>query len=253
VSSFQAKYKYKNTVMKKQSNLLSQFLHCSFLGLFSFVTSTLILTSFPTFAHSADVTIAWDPNTDPDLAGYKIYYKTESSGPPYNGTGFIEGDSPIDVGNQMEFTLHGLIDDVNYFFAATAYDTEELESDYSEELIYNTDNHPPTADAGNDRGCFIATAAYGSRMANEVVMLRNFRDNVLLQTSGGRSLVKLYYKISPPVANYIRSNKVLEALTRFSLMPLIYGIKYPKTFVFIFFLIVTAIPLTLKAMISNRL
>ena len=239
--------------MKKQSNLLSQFLHCSFLGLFSFVASTLILTFSATFAHSAEVTLTWDPNTEPDIAGYKIYYETESSGPPYNGTGLTEGDSPIDVENQTEFTLHGLTEDVTYFLAATAYDTEGLESNYSEELIYETGNNPPpVVEAGSGGGCFIATAAYGSNMANEVVILRNFRDNVLLQTSGGRSLVKFYYEISPPIAHYIRNNKILKALTRFSLMPLIYEIKYPKTFVLIFLFIVMAITLTLKVMISNR-
>jgi len=137
--------------MKKQGQVLSQSLHCSLLGLLSFVISTLILAFSATFAHSAEVTLAWDPNTAQDLAGYKIYYKTEFSGPPYNGTGFTEGDSPIDVGNQMEFTLHGLTDDVTYFFVATAYDTEGLESDYSEELIYETGNHPPVADAGPDQ------------------------------------------------------------------------------------------------------
>ena len=137
--------------MKKQNNLLTQFLHYSFLGLFSFVASTLILTISAPSAHSAELTLAWDPNPEQDIAGYKIYYKTESSGPPYNGTGLTEGNSPIDLGNQIEFTLHGLIDDVTYFFVATAYDTEGLESDYSEELIYGTVNHPPVADAGSDQ------------------------------------------------------------------------------------------------------
>jgi hypothetical protein len=239
-------------VMKKQGQVLSQYLHWTLFGLLSFVTSTLILAFSATFAHSAEVTLAWDPNTAQDLAGYKIYYKTEFSGPPYNGTGVTEGDSPIDVGNQTEFTLHNLTDDVTYFLVATAYDTEGLESDYSGELVYETGNHPPVADAGNDRGCFIATAAYGSRMASEVVILRNFRDNVLLQTSGGRSLVKFYYEISPPLANYIRSNKILKVPTRLALTPVIYGIKYPKTFVFIFLFIAMAIPLTLRAMRSNR-
>ena len=252
VSNFQTKYQYRDTVTKKLGKLLSQFLHCSLLGLLSFVISTLILTISATSAHSAELTIVWDPNAEQNIAGYKIYYKTESSGPPYNGTGLTEGNSPIDVGNQIEFTLHGLINDINYFLAATAYNTEGLESDYSEELIYNTGNHAPPADAGNDIGCFIATAAYGSLMANEVVMLRNFRDNVLLQTSWGRSLVKFYYKISPPIASYIKNNKLLEALTRYSLMPLIYGIKYPKTFVLIFLFTVITIPLTLTAMRSNR-
>lgn len=89
---------------------------------------------FITPSYALDVSLAWDANTEPDLAGYKLYYKTDSSGPPYNGTGATEGDSPIDVGNVTEFTIHGLSDGVTYYFVAAAYDTEGLESGYSNEV-----------------------------------------------------------------------------------------------------------------------
>ncbi len=52
--------------MKKQSQVLSQSLHSALLGFLSFATLTLILALFATLAHSADVTLAWDPNTEPD-------------------------------------------------------------------------------------------------------------------------------------------------------------------------------------------
>lgn len=47
-------------------------------------------------------------------------------------------------------------------------------------------------------GCFITTTAHGPRVANEVSILKSFRDNVLLALSTGRNLVKLYYNVSPP-------------------------------------------------------
>ena len=46
---------------------------------------------------AAQVTLAWDANTESDLAGYKIYYKTGSPGEPYNGTGADQGPAPIIV------------------------------------------------------------------------------------------------------------------------------------------------------------
>jgi hypothetical protein len=75
---------------------------------------------------SADVPLAWDANTEPDLAGYKIHYGTASEN--YTVT--------IDVNNVTEYTVTGLNEGTTYYFAATAYDTEDNESGYSVELVY---------------------------------------------------------------------------------------------------------------------
>ncbi len=112
----------------------SLFAYFSLPRFLSVIGLLIVLFLLTPQVYSAQVTLAWDPNTEPDLAGYSVYYNEVSSGPPYDGTGATEGDSPIDVGNVTEFTLHGLTDGVTYFFAVTAYDTEDLESSYSNEV-----------------------------------------------------------------------------------------------------------------------
>jgi hypothetical protein len=77
-------------------------------------------------------TLSWDAHPSFTTGwGYKVYYDTDSSLPPYEGTGLNEGDSPIDVGNQTTCTLTGLDPSKDYYFAVTAYDTEGHESWYS--------------------------------------------------------------------------------------------------------------------------
>jgi len=63
-------------------------------------------------------------------------------------------------------------------------------------------------------GCFIATAAYGTPNAEQIDVLREFRDVVLLQNTVGSQFVALYYQFSPPIADFIAGNSFLRTLVR---------------------------------------
>ncbi|MCI5149511.1 MAG: hypothetical protein D3916_09015 [Candidatus Electrothrix sp. MAN1_4] len=69
--------------------------------------------------------------------------------------------------------------------------------------------------------CFVATAAYGSLFHPSVQLLRDFRDRFMLDNPVSRSLVGLYYRYSPPIADAISSNTTLRPLTRILLMPIV--------------------------------
>jgi hypothetical protein len=65
-------------------------------------------------------------------------------------------------------------------------------------------------------GCFIATAAYGTDTAGQLDILREFRDAVLLPNSLGAKFVSLYYRASPPIADFISQNEALRTMVRVS-------------------------------------
>ena len=68
-------------------------------------------------------------------------------------------------------------------------------------------------------GCFIATAAYGTPMAEEIQILREFRDEYLLTNPLGQALVDFYYKVSPPIAEFITEHPSLKPIVRAGLVP----------------------------------
>jgi hypothetical protein len=76
-----------------------------------------------------------------------------------------------------------------------------------------------TDSGGGGGGCFIATAAFGSYFDPYVTILKNFRDGVLLTNRAGRAFVDWYYRVSPPMADFIRPNKTLRAGVRLALLP----------------------------------
>jgi hypothetical protein len=72
------------------------------------------------------VTLGWDPNNDPDVAGYKIYYGTASQ--TYTNV--------VVVGNTNNGTITGLVAGTTYYFAATEYNLTGAESAFSDEVSY---------------------------------------------------------------------------------------------------------------------
>ena len=82
---------------------------------------------------------------------------------------------------------------------------------------------PSTSSEGG--GCLIATAAFGSEMAPQVQLLRELRDNTILQTTSGTTFMNgfnhFYYSFSPAVADYERENAIFKEMVKVSLTPML--------------------------------
>jgi len=74
-------------------------------------------------------------------------------------------------------------------------------------------------------GCLIATAAYGSELAPQVQMLREIRDNQLMNTESGKSFMsgfnELYYTFSPTIADYERENLYFKEAVKLTITPML--------------------------------
>ena len=76
-------------------------------------------------ANAAQVTLAWDPSSG-SASGYNLHYGTSSKNYDYS----------VNVGNNTSCTISGLQEGTTYYYAATAYNTSNEESDYSDEIAY---------------------------------------------------------------------------------------------------------------------
>jgi hypothetical protein len=74
--------------------------------------------------------------------------------------------------------------------------------------------------------CFIATAAYGTRSAVQIDVLRDFRDEVLMMSAAGRDFVGFYYAASPPLADFIARHEALRTVVREGLVdPVVWAVE----------------------------
>ena len=78
---------------------------------------------------------------------------------------------------------------------------------------------------GSHLGCFIATAAYGTPFADEIDVLRNWRDDFLEASYPGRAFIKAYYSLSPPVADNISESEGKRKIVRTTLSPIVKILK----------------------------
>ncbi len=97
-------------------------------------------------------------------------------------------------------------------------------------VIEDTETVPlrdiPAAGTPNfEGGCLIATATYGSELAPQVQMLREIRDNSLLETNSGKSFMnsfnEFYYSFSPYIADYERQNPAFRETVKVTITPMI--------------------------------
>lgn len=94
----------------------------------------LCLFSIVNIVSAAELSFAWTPNSDITLKGYKIYYGTASR----SYTKSVDVGNPATIDGKVTYTVTGLPDSTTLYFAATAYDTDNFESDYSDEVVATT-------------------------------------------------------------------------------------------------------------------
>ena len=74
-------------------------------------------------------------------------------------------------------------------------------------------------------GCLIATAAYGSEMSPQVQLLREIRDNQLMNTEAGSAFMStfnnVYYSFSPTIADMQRDSPILKEIVKVGLTPML--------------------------------
>lgn len=185
---------------------------------YSYSADLLIPLNAPAELHSyADIEgihLIWNDKSS-DEAGFKIERREEG------GTTFTEiANLPA---NSTEYIDTDVVTGGRYLYRIRTYNPLD-DSDFSNELPAQISGES----AGSGRSsspCFIATAAFGTPFMPEVAALRTFRDRVLMTNPTGRAFVALYYRTSPPLADFIATHDFLRAGVRALLRPLVWLVK----------------------------
>jgi YVTN family beta-propeller protein len=154
-----------------------------------------------------EITLTWDDTSD-DALGFRIIRKHYIYGTYYQIA--VLGE------DTTTYTESGLEANSNYYYKVAAFNHVGY-SDFSDEAY--------AATGDDSSGCFIATAAYGSILEPHVKILRDFRDRFLATNAPGKTILKVYYEFSPPIAHYIQSHDMLRIAVRCGLLPVV-GISW---------------------------
>jgi len=122
---------------------LKRFLNIS-VGLATVLLIVVLVSSGTAFAECS-VDFSWSPNPESFVTGYNIYYGT-SQGGPYSFV--VNAGNPAPVDGLIHGTVSGLTDGNTYYFVATAYAEDGLESDSCAEVSYTCpdSSSPPSPD-----------------------------------------------------------------------------------------------------------
>ena len=149
-------------------------------------------------ANAKNVTIGWDANKEPDLEGYVVYRNADSPGPPYDYSDTLPEDELVNPLHPRA-TLTGLKEGRQYHVALTAYNSEGVESSFSNDVCVKVVNGvaqlcrqsvaPSTSRSSSSSGssggsgggwaCFISTASTKASVFSEWIARPVIRSQVL--------------------------------------------------------------------------
>jgi len=119
-------------------------------------------------------------------------------------------------GETIQVDMGGLVASTHYYVAVRAMDACTGVGP-----IRSAQVTTPMRQFATVTPCFVATAAYGSPLAQSVSVLRRMRDRYLLTNGLGRALVSAYYAVGPALADQIRERDTLRAVVRAALTPIV--------------------------------
>lgn len=158
------------------------------------------------------------------VSGYEVRYLVGKT--PIDESNFdtandlVFADQISAGGREQTLTVANLLPETDYTFAVRAYDNCRNISRVAS-TTFTTLPRP----IGEVDACFVATAAYGSLLANDVEMLRRFRDLALKRSVLGQLAVGTYYTFGPGVAGVVGESDLLRTTARDILAPLIERVK----------------------------
>jgi hypothetical protein len=161
-----------------------------------------------------------------EVAGYEIRYRanTPITDDNFESSMLIAATvNPVPAGGLQTVPLTGLLPETTYYVGIRAYD-----ECHNLDAIVTTQLTTIAPLNGQVDACFVATAAYGSLMANDVEMLRHFRDAALRTSALGELFVESYYTFGPGVAGVVGESELLRATARGVLDPIVGVVRGAK-------------------------
>jgi len=173
-------------------------------------------------ASTATLTFA-EPDGATRLVGYEVRIR---AGSPITAENFESATrvtaavTPIGAGMPQTIQLVGLLPQTTYWIGVRGYDSCSNQGALAVASLTTT-----AVTSGSVDACFVATAAYGSLLANDVELLRRFRDAALRSNVLGELAVETYYTFGPAPAGVIANSELLRASARAVLAPLVGAVK----------------------------
>ena len=181
----------------------------------------------PVDIRSTKVTLEFiEPGDDGQVGpvtGYQVRIRANNAMTPDNfadSTTVVADVTPAGPGEVATLELAGLLPETDYWIGVRAHD-----DCYNESEIAITKLTTANREVGEVDWCFVATAAYGSVMANDVEMLRRTRDVLLRTTVFGELFVTSYYTFGPAVSGVVGESDLLRASARAVLAPIIAWVR----------------------------